>query len=175
MSHKHKSLMIYDIPAPSAKGIARLTVHIPSAFRQNAPYNAGVLPSRWRTTEFRFYYAVALFVIPAMVWIPVSLSLRKFQSYSKTTRNTQSEPAALHPNYIHYASKLSNGWVYNRLVVSYLIFNFSHSLRLDRTTATLNITPSEATYPSYVQLLLATLLLNSLLRAGFRIHFTYYP
>ena len=64
--------------APSAKGIARLTVHIPSAFRQKMPYNVGVSPSRWSTAEFKFYYVVALFVIPLMVWIPMSLSLRKF-------------------------------------------------------------------------------------------------
>ena len=63
--------------APSAKGIARLTVHIPSTFRQKMPYNV-VSPSRWSTAEFKFYYMVALFVIPLMVWIPMSLSLRKF-------------------------------------------------------------------------------------------------
>lgn len=97
-----------------------------------------------------------------------------FSPYSKTTRIIQSGPTASHPNYIRYASKLSNGWVYNRLVVTYFIFNFSHSWRLDRTTATLNIVPSEVIYPSYVKLLLATSLSNSLLCAGFRIHFTYY-
>jgi hypothetical protein len=64
--------------APSAKGIARLTVHISSMFRQKMPYNAGVSPSRWSTAEFKFYYVVALFVIPVMVWIPMSLSLRNF-------------------------------------------------------------------------------------------------
>ena len=64
--------------APSAKGIARLTVHIPSAFRQKMPYNVGISHSRWSTVEFKFYYVVALFVIPVMVWIPMSLSLRKF-------------------------------------------------------------------------------------------------
>jgi hypothetical protein len=62
---------------PSAKGIAHITVHIPSTFRQKMPYNV-VSPSRWTTAEFKFYYVVALFVIPMMIWIPVSLSLREF-------------------------------------------------------------------------------------------------
>lgn len=62
--------------APSARGIARLTVHTPSTFRQKIPYNVGV--SRWSTVEFKFYYVVAFFVIPVMIWIPMSLSLRKF-------------------------------------------------------------------------------------------------
>ena len=66
---------------PSAKGIARLTVHIPSAFRQNAGkearYSVGVSSPRWSTVEFRFYYVVALCVIPMMFWIPMSLSLRE--------------------------------------------------------------------------------------------------
>lgn len=61
---------------PSAKGIARLTIHIPSTFRQKMPYNVGT--SRWSTAEFKFYYLVTLFVIPVMVWIPMSLSLRNF-------------------------------------------------------------------------------------------------
>jgi hypothetical protein len=62
---------------PEAKGIARLTVHIPSTFRQKMPYNA-VSHSRWSTPEFKFYYVVAFFVISVMIWIPMSLSLRKF-------------------------------------------------------------------------------------------------
>ena len=70
------NLMLDPTPeAPSAKGIARLTVHIPSAFRQNVSKPP---PSRWNTVEFRFYYVVALFIIPAMFWIPISLSLRTF-------------------------------------------------------------------------------------------------
>ena len=63
--------------APSAKGIARLTVHIPSMFRQKMPCNVGVPHSRWSTAEFKIYYAVAFFIIPVMIWIPMSLSLRK--------------------------------------------------------------------------------------------------
>lgn len=63
--------------AQGAKGIARLTVHISSSFRQKMPYNVGV-PSRWSTAEFKFYYVVAFLVIPVMIWIPMSLSLRNF-------------------------------------------------------------------------------------------------
>ena len=108
----------------SVKGIARLTVHIPSAFRQKIPSNA-VSPSRWSTAEFKFYYVAALFVIPAMIWIPMSLSLRKFLflCYTRVGRNTQSMTAASHPNYSRYSQKLSKGWIYNRLVVSYLVFS----------------------------------------------------
>ena len=73
----------------SAKGIARLTVHIPSSFRQNpakVPYDVGVSPSRWSTIEFRCYFMAALFVIPVMIWIPMSLSLRKLRSYVKAKK-----------------------------------------------------------------------------------------
>ena len=64
--------------ALSAKGIARLTVHISSSFHQKMSRNVGVSASRWSTAEFKFYYMVALFVIPLMIWIPMSLSLRNF-------------------------------------------------------------------------------------------------
>ena len=49
-------------------------VLIPSTFRQKMPYNV-VSPSRWSSAEFKFYYVVAFFVIPVMIWIPMSLSL----------------------------------------------------------------------------------------------------
>ncbi|KAF8903744.1 MBOAT, membrane-bound O-acyltransferase family-domain-containing protein [Gymnopilus junonius] len=87
--------------APKAKGIARLTVHIPSAFKRNAArssFNETRVPPRWNTLEFRFYYLVALFAIPVMIWLPVSLS------------------QAEHRNYPFYASRLSSGWIFGRFI-----------------------------------------------------------
>ncbi|KIM44491.1 hypothetical protein M413DRAFT_17568 [Hebeloma cylindrosporum] len=86
---------------PRARGIASLTVHIPSAFRENVTRpasNPAKHTSRWDTLEFRFYYLAAFFAIPAMVWIPISLS------------------QASHRNYPFYASRLSQGWINGRLV-----------------------------------------------------------
>ncbi|KAF8963140.1 MBOAT, membrane-bound O-acyltransferase family-domain-containing protein [Flammula alnicola] len=84
--------------APSAHGIARLTVHIPSAFRENVAKDISPISPRWNTPEFRFYYVVAIFAIPAMVWIPISLS------------------QSTHRNYPFYSSRLSQGWLHGRLV-----------------------------------------------------------
>ncbi|KAF8151046.1 MBOAT, membrane-bound O-acyltransferase family-domain-containing protein [Crassisporium funariophilum] len=86
------------VEPPSAEGIARLTVHIPSAFREDVASSVGLSRPRWGTNEFKFYYLVTFFAIPAMIWIPISLS-----------RDT-------HPNYDQYAQKLSEGWIYDRLV-----------------------------------------------------------
>lgn len=153
---------------------AVLPVHSPTYPLENtALHSVKMSPSRWRTTEFRLYYVSAIFVIPLMTWIPVSLSLRKF--LAKTRRNTQSRSTASHPNHNRYNQKLLEGWVYNRLIVSYFIFNLSRSLRLDRITATLNIAPSETTCLFCVKLLLATSLSNLWLCGGLRIHSTCYP
>ena len=59
-----------------ARGVARLTVHIPSAFRKDA-VDEKSSPPRWSTLEFRLYFLVAAVVIPLMAWIPVSLSQRE--------------------------------------------------------------------------------------------------
>jgi hypothetical protein len=69
---------------PTARGIASLTVHIPSAFRENAAKPTSKLgnhPSRWSTPEFFFYYLAAFFAIPAMFWIPISLSQGEFNYF----------------------------------------------------------------------------------------------
>ncbi|KAF8193374.1 glycerol transporter [Pholiota molesta] len=87
--------------APRARGIARLTVHIPSAFRANtakAVSGDSKTPPRWNTLEFRLYYVVAAVVIPLMAWIPISLS------------------NSTHPNYLFYAPRLSPGWINGRMV-----------------------------------------------------------
>ncbi len=64
----------------TAHGVARLTVHIPSAFRPNAArakLGDARSVSRLASIEFRVYYVVAALAIPAMVWIPMSLSDRE--------------------------------------------------------------------------------------------------
>jgi len=69
---------------PTARGIALLTVHIPSALRENAATpisKLGNRPSRWSTPEFYFYYLAAFFAIPAMFWIPISLSQSEFRYF----------------------------------------------------------------------------------------------
>jgi len=58
--------------ALTAYSIASLTVHIPSARRPTSSLRKN--PSRWGTLEFRFYYLAALFAIPTMAWVPISLS-----------------------------------------------------------------------------------------------------
>ncbi|KAF9475454.1 MBOAT-domain-containing protein [Pholiota conissans] len=84
---------------PHAQGIARLTVHIPSAFRANAAGRTGLgTTPRWSTLEFKVYYVVALVALPLMAWIPISLS------------------SSAHPNYSFYSSRLSPGWINGRLV-----------------------------------------------------------
>lgn len=65
MSHRPKFFKLTDF-----------TVHIPSS---NRPNSDQLRLSRWGTVEFKVYYAIALVVIPIMVWIPVSLSSRMFQ------------------------------------------------------------------------------------------------
>ncbi|KAF9525815.1 MBOAT, membrane-bound O-acyltransferase family-domain-containing protein [Crepidotus variabilis] len=80
-----------------AEGVARLTVHIPSAFKEND--NKKEIPkARWNTLEFRFYYLVALISVPLMVWVPVSLS----------------QPS--HRHFHQFAPRLSQGWLHNRMV-----------------------------------------------------------
>ncbi|KAF9554748.1 MBOAT-domain-containing protein [Agrocybe pediades] len=88
-----------DVPA--ATGIAQLTVHIPSAFKENVGKgqdNDRTSKSRWRTPEFYFYYVIFILAVPVMAWIPISLS------------------QASHPNYAYYSRRLSPGWLHGRMV-----------------------------------------------------------
>jgi hypothetical protein len=77
-TQKYPQMTSENASEPStAHGIASLTVHIPSAFRESARRPTSTLrtsTSRWNTLEFRFYYLAALFAIPAMAWVPISLS-----------------------------------------------------------------------------------------------------
>jgi len=66
---------------PAATGIAQLTVHIPSSFKENAGKGGDferTTPARWRTREFYFYYLIFVFAVPLMAWIPISLSQGEF-------------------------------------------------------------------------------------------------
>ncbi|KAF5327589.1 hypothetical protein D9619_004654 [Psilocybe cf. subviscida] len=90
-----ESNAIMSDTALHARGIARLTVHIPTAFNKKAKPGG---PPRLGSTEFRIYYAVALFAIPAMAWVPYNLSRES------------------NPNFPLYASRLSTGWINGRMV-----------------------------------------------------------
>lgn len=71
---------VFELDSPPAtqraKGIARLTVEIPSSY--NAKLKAEPHPPpRWRTAEFMCYYVVFAFALPLMAWIPYQLSSRE--------------------------------------------------------------------------------------------------
>ena len=60
-----------------ARGITRLTVNIPSSFREDVSNGAEAQrkpPSLWGTPEFKAYYVVVAVAVFTMIWIPVSLS-----------------------------------------------------------------------------------------------------
>ena len=70
-----------DSPTHSShkpKGLARLTIDIPSSYNPKLKSEPHPAP-RWRTPEFMCYYVVFAFALPAMVWIPYRLSSRKWQ------------------------------------------------------------------------------------------------
>ena len=70
----HKFELVSDSPARS-RGIASLTVPIPHS-RRSRQEDAPSSPSRWKTREFLFYFAVAAVVLPYMAWVPIRLSSR---------------------------------------------------------------------------------------------------
>ncbi|KAH7906814.1 MBOAT, membrane-bound O-acyltransferase family-domain-containing protein [Hygrophoropsis aurantiaca] len=83
-------------PAPQAKGLAALTIDIPSSNKFPRPERCS--PPRWKTPEFIFYYVVAAVILPIMVWVPIRLS------------------SPSHVNYPFYDHKLSSGWLFGREV-----------------------------------------------------------
>ncbi|KAI0373624.1 MBOAT-domain-containing protein [Pilatotrama ljubarskyi] len=86
-----------DQTPPKPKGLARLTVDIPSSYSPQV--RAALHPRpRWRTPEFMVYYVVFCTVVPVMVWIPYRLS------------------SPSHPNYPFYEGWLSPGWIFGRKV-----------------------------------------------------------
>ncbi|EIW57931.1 MBOAT-domain-containing protein [Trametes versicolor FP-101664 SS1] len=86
-----------ELPPPEPKGLARLTVTIPSSYSPQVKVAPHPLP-RWRTPEFMVYYVVFVLVVPMMAWIPYSLS------------------SSSHPNYPFYERRLSPGWMFGRRV-----------------------------------------------------------
>ena len=108
----------------TAHGAARLTVHIPSAFRPNAArakLGDAKRVSRLASIEFRIYYVVVALAIPAMVWIPMALSDRERPAHV-VHRDAEIDTAILitasHRNYPFFAGRLSPGWINGRAVVS---------------------------------------------------------
>lgn len=72
-----------DVATPAykqRKGITRLTVDIPSSRTEQPHSTTSQAPSRWITLEFLFYGVVFALVVPVMVWIPMRLSDRTFQT-----------------------------------------------------------------------------------------------
>ncbi|GAA5797045.1 hypothetical protein HPULCUR_002423 [Helicostylum pulchrum] len=55
-------------------------------------------PSRWKTTEFYFYYACVAIVVPYMFYVTYLLGQKD------------------HPNYFLYSNLLSEGWIFDRKV-----------------------------------------------------------
>ncbi|KAI0750047.1 MBOAT-domain-containing protein [Daedaleopsis nitida] len=86
-----------DQPTYKPKGLARLTVDIPSSYNPEIRAERHPRP-RWRTPEFIAYYVVFAFALPLMVWIPYTLS------------------SPSHPNYAYYEMRLSPGWLFGRRV-----------------------------------------------------------
>jgi len=109
-------------PPPKARGIARLTVHIPSAFRKDVgktgPGEVKSSPPRWNTLEFRIYYLCAVVALYFAVWIPVSLSQRGHPSLSCMVSliSLRNIPAS-HRNFHLYSPRLKPGWLHGRYVV----------------------------------------------------------
>ncbi|KAJ6567497.1 MBOAT, membrane-bound O-acyltransferase family-domain-containing protein [Mycena sp. CBHHK59/15] len=75
-----------------------LTVDIPTTSRSQAVSQESEHPARWNSLEFRIYSVFISIVVLLMAWIPISLS------------------SSTHPNYPRYQSKLSQGWMFGRLV-----------------------------------------------------------
>ncbi|KAH9847853.1 MBOAT-domain-containing protein [Lenzites betulinus] len=84
-------------PPPAPKGLARLTVTIPSSYSAQVKASQHP-PPRWRTLEFYAYYIVIGVIVPVMIWIPCRLSL------------------STHPNFPIFERRLSPGWIFGRRV-----------------------------------------------------------
>lgn len=111
----HFSTFDLDYTPLKPGGITSLTIDIPTSSRiPNEPRP----PPRWKTPEFIFYYVVALFAIPLMVWVPIHLSSRMWVLLQKIATSANETSSASHPNYPYYRHKLSSGWMFGREVVS---------------------------------------------------------
>ncbi|KAI6155414.1 MBOAT, membrane-bound O-acyltransferase family-domain-containing protein [Pisolithus tinctorius] len=84
-------------PLDSARGIASLTVGIPSS-RKNRQPDGPSSPPRWKTPEFIFYYIAFVVVVPLMAWVPIRLS------------------SPTNANYPFFRHQLKPGWLFGREV-----------------------------------------------------------
>ncbi|KAJ7490254.1 MBOAT, membrane-bound O-acyltransferase family-domain-containing protein [Mycena galericulata] len=76
-----------------------LTVYIPAStqsLRGALVQEPG--PARWKTIEFRIYAVFVFIIVLIMGWIPITLSF------------------PTHPNYPRFRARLSQGWMFGRLV-----------------------------------------------------------
>lgn len=112
-----------NVPHRSSFKLTDVTVNIPSSKRrplvsEGTTSEENLAPSRWSTIEFKIYYAVALIIIPVMVWIPVSLSSSRHIEFLSHKTLSVDKTIGSHPNFPFYRSKLSDGWIMGRFVVS---------------------------------------------------------
>lgn len=68
-----------ELDPPSKRmSILDLTVEIPSSTRVHSSLTDAKRPVRWKTLEFKLYYALAVIMLPIMAWIPISISRGMF-------------------------------------------------------------------------------------------------
>lgn len=103
---------------PKRMRLVDLTVQIPSTSRSQLSPEETRPPARWKTAEFRFYFALACVVIPIMIWIPISLSFCTWAFILNCSPSLSPFCPASHPNYPFFRSRLSDGWLFGRQIVS---------------------------------------------------------
>ncbi|KAI6108908.1 MBOAT, membrane-bound O-acyltransferase family-domain-containing protein [Pisolithus croceorrhizus] len=92
----HRSIEPVEMgPLDAARGIASLTVGIPSSKKYRQPDGSSP-PPRWKTPEFIFYYIVFVVVVPFMAWVPIRLS------------------SPTNANYPLFRHQLKPGWLFGR-------------------------------------------------------------
>ena len=103
-------------PLSRRKGITRLTVEVPTS-GSSKRLEPRLSPSRWKTPEFFFYGFAFCAVVPVMFWIPIRLSSGQ-PSLARPLLCPDILMTASHTNYHIYSERLSQGWLFGRLVVS---------------------------------------------------------
>jgi hypothetical protein len=99
--------------------ITSFTVQTPTS--QQAPTSLARPPNppRWKSPEFLIYGSLFLIVFPMMVYSPIHLSNGKWFIFSEARGNIEAVfHSESHPNYYLFQTKLSNGWIAGRRVVS---------------------------------------------------------
>lgn len=93
----HRFEPVEMAPLGAARGIASLTVGIPSSQKNSQP-DGPLPPPRWKTPEFIFYYIVFVVAVPLMAWVPIRLS------------------SPTNANYSLFRHQLKPGWLFGREV-----------------------------------------------------------